>query len=101
MPCKLWASFLPAVDSCCLAGVTGAGRPLRAGVDPGGGMDPGVGSGALLRALAVRSLSFAAAVCPSLRPRASFPLLCKAHHSMTDMLCFAACPGDKEQEGRI
>lgn len=80
LPCKLWASFLPAWDSCGRAGVTEAGRPLRAGVDPGGGMDPGVGSGAFLRAVAVRSRNFAAAVCPSLRARASFPLLCMQAH---------------------
>ena len=39
-------------------------------------MDPGVGSGARIRAVAVRCRSLAAAVFPSLRASASFPLLC-------------------------
>ena len=54
-------------------------------------MAPGVGSGALLCAVAVRCLSFAAAVCPSLRASASFPLLCMQTYCIRkrDVSCHA------------
>ncbi len=50
-------------------------------------MDPGTGSGAFLRAVAVRSRNFVAALRPNLCAKASLPLLCmQAYHIRRELL---------------